>query len=419
MDHPDQARGIGPIDTRRAPEAFPRKILLAVVGLSPQILTETVYALAIGARPAFVPDEVHVVTTKEGAEYARHTLLDSGMGRFGALLRDYGLTGRVRFEPDCIHVISGANGQAASDIQTPEDNMYAADAILKWVSHFTRDGNTALHVSIAGGRKTMGFFAGYALTLYGRPQDRLSHVLVSDPFESNHDFYYPPPTPRVLFDRNNKPIHTSDARIMLAEIPFVRLRHGIPDNLVEGNARFSEVVAAALDKLAPARLMIDPRQRRITCNATDISMEPLPFAFYYWLAKRAQVGLPPIRYDHPEVVDEFLSAYAAVLNNPDSSRLDNARQSLERRSRAPVAQRRASIRTYFDPIKAKANTALEKVLGERAAIPYQIQSIGDRLNMRFGLLSLNAQDIILANHQPTKQGKTTMRDLQTRRGRHS
>ncbi|MCA1979131.1 MAG: TIGR02584 family CRISPR-associated protein [Thiobacillus sp.] len=390
---------------RHAPEDFQRKILLAVIGLSPQILTETVYALAVKGRPAFVPDEVHVVTTGEGAEYARHTLLDSGMGRFGEMLRDYSLQGRVRFDADCIHVISRPDGQTASDIQSPEDNMLAADNILKWVNHFTRDDNVALHVSIAGGRKTMGFFAGYALSLFGRTQDRLSHVLVSDPFESNHDFYYPPPTPKVLFDRNNKPIHTSDANVMLAEIPFVRLRHGLPDSLVEGSASFSEVVAAAQHGLAPVSLRVDPLNRTLNCGNIEIRMEPAPFAFYYWLAKRAQSGLPPVRYDQPDVVDAFLSAYAEILNNPDSSRLENARQALMRRSCEPASRRPTSIRTYFDPIKAKANAALERALGEEAAIPYQIQSIGDRMAMRFGLMGLQAQNITVGNRPPREVGK--------------
>lgn len=377
----------------RAPHDHPRKILLAVIGLSPQILTETVYALAVGAEPAFIPDEVHVITTREGAEYVQHTLLDSSMGRFGELLSDYGLLGRIRFDADCIHQIVGPSGQPALDIQTPDDNMHAADTILQWVRHFTRDEDTALHVSIAGGRKTMGFFAGYALSLYGRPQDRLSHVLVSNPFESNHDFYYPPPIPKVLFDRNNKPIHTSDARVMLAEIPFVRLRHGLPEDLTRGDASFSAVVAAAQTSLGPPSLCIDPKRRRMHCGNTEIQMEAAPFALYCWLAKRAQAGLPPIRYDNAGVVDEFLSTYAEVLDNPVSSRLDNARQALTRRSNSPASSRPASIRAYFDPIKAKANNVLVRTLGERAATPYLIQSNGDRLNMRFGLLDLNAQDI--------------------------
>jgi CRISPR-associated protein (TIGR02584 family) len=82
------------------------------------------------------------------------------------------------------------------DIRSPDDNRRAADGITELIREFTADPDCALHVSIAGGRKTMGFFLGYALSLYGRPQDKLSHVLVSEPFESSSGFYYPTPASR-------------------------------------------------------------------------------------------------------------------------------------------------------------------------------------------------------------------------------
>ena len=46
--------------------ATPRKILLAVTGISPQIVTETLYALGCEAEEnpdAFIPTEVHLITT--------------------------------------------------------------------------------------------------------------------------------------------------------------------------------------------------------------------------------------------------------------------------------------------------------------------------------------------------------------------
>ena len=53
---------------------YNRRILLAVTGLSPQILTETLYALGVvpgkGNTP-FVPTEVHLITTTQGADLAR------------------------------------------------------------------------------------------------------------------------------------------------------------------------------------------------------------------------------------------------------------------------------------------------------------------------------------------------------------
>ncbi|MBP6582128.1 MAG: hypothetical protein KA204_01445, partial [Chromatiaceae bacterium] len=47
---------------------FPRRILLAVTGLTPQVVTETLYALAMERQPPFIPTEIHLLTTAEGAE---------------------------------------------------------------------------------------------------------------------------------------------------------------------------------------------------------------------------------------------------------------------------------------------------------------------------------------------------------------
>lgn len=65
-----------------APETYPRRILLAVTGLSPQIVTETLYALAVAREPAWVPSEIQIVTTLRGAEEARLNLLSESPGWF-------------------------------------------------------------------------------------------------------------------------------------------------------------------------------------------------------------------------------------------------------------------------------------------------------------------------------------------------
>lgn len=64
-----------------------RRILLVVTGLTPQVVTETLYALACAPADggeAWIPDEVHLVTTSTGAENARLTLLE-GEGWFHRL----------------------------------------------------------------------------------------------------------------------------------------------------------------------------------------------------------------------------------------------------------------------------------------------------------------------------------------------
>lgn len=177
---------------------FPRRILLAATGLSPQILTETLYALGVtpgeGIAP-FIPTEVHLITTTQGADIARTSLLHPDGGAFHALLADYPQLSHPTFNESNIHIIKDAADQPLADIRSPEENAQAADSITKLMSMLTRDGAAQLHVSIAGGRKTMGFYLGYAFSLFARPQDELSHVLVSSPFESHPEFFFPPATP--------------------------------------------------------------------------------------------------------------------------------------------------------------------------------------------------------------------------------
>jgi len=87
----------------------------------------------------------------------------------------------------------------------------------------------------------MGFYLGYALSLFGRPQDRLSHVLVSSPFKSNPNFFYPAPVERVIFATgpDQRPLDASDATVTQADIPFVRLRDGLQETLLREGASFS------------------------------------------------------------------------------------------------------------------------------------------------------------------------------------
>lgn len=165
---------------------YPKRILLAVTGLSPQIVTETLYTLATAISAPFIPTEIHLITTVEGAERARLALLSDEPGWFHRLCRDYRLPA-IQFNETHIHILEDAAGKPLADIRSPEDNERAANFITEQVRKFTADPESSLHVSIAGGRKTMGYYLGYALSLYGREQDRLSHVLVSEPFESCWD----------------------------------------------------------------------------------------------------------------------------------------------------------------------------------------------------------------------------------------
>ena len=140
---------------------------------------------------------------------------------------------------------------------------------LTVVRQLTLDKDSALHASIAGGRKTMGFFLGYALSLFGREQDRLSHVLVSAPYESHPEFFYPSQSSELIYSLSNgQSFNKRDAEIALAEIPFVRMRDGLDVNLLNGGISYSDAVAVAQRILPPVCLTIDVDRRVINTGGT-------------------------------------------------------------------------------------------------------------------------------------------------------
>jgi len=298
------------------PATFPRRILLAVSGLSPQIVTETIYALAAQADAPFIPTEVHLITTREGANRAELSLLSDDLGWFHKLCSDYNLPG-IAFTRKHIHIMRDANERGMDDIRSIEDNRAAADFITARVREFSADPHCALHVSIAGGRKTMGFYLGYALSLYGRAQDRLSHVLVSEPFENSIEFFYPTPYSRVLQTRDGRLADTAMAEVTLAEIPFVSLRHGLPQALLSGHASFGETVAAAQAALAVPELVIDLAARSIRAGGCSIELAPAELALLAVFARQVLSHggtLPAPSKGVPDLpwAQRFLKEYRAI-----------------------------------------------------------------------------------------------------------
>lgn len=379
------------VNQPREPQDYPRRILLMVTGRTPQVVTETLYAIAVRpespARP-FVPTEIHLVTTAEGAQDARLALLDSKDGWFHRLCADYGLSG-IAFAPDRIHVIADPDGRPADDIRTAAEHDACADLVTERVRAFTADPKAALHVSLAGGRKTMTYYLGNALTLFGRSQDRLSHVLVPPPYESNREFFYPTPESRPLFSEPLKRwFDAKDAQVTLAEIPFVRLRDSLPGRfktLEQGQARFTEVVAAMQQALEPPAVCIDLRAGGLRLD--DDRVIPLPgadLAFYAWLARRRLAGAPPVRIpgrdpkrwkvEERALYADYLAEYQAETERVDC------------REGLGVELRAVGAMTYpfFHQRKTSIREQLEEALGPLAEV-YAVQALTPGRPAGYGL----------------------------------
>lgn len=267
-----------------------KNILFLVTGMTPQIITETVWALACDPDKIeqWVPDEIHVLSTEDGLNQIRATLFDEGI--FAKFQQDYPVLAKVQFNKDGLHVITHDN-QPLKDLKTPQDNELAADMICQKVREFTQDDGVTLHVSIAGGRKTMGFYAGYALSLYGRSQDRMSHVLVDSDYESAIGFYYPTLTDYFVEQRfTGKRLNAKDAKIWLANIPFVRMRGSLNQDDIIANKNFSTVVEMINLSLQPIVLALNSKQKTVGIQGKICQLTPKEFSLYLLAAQLGEKG---------------------------------------------------------------------------------------------------------------------------------
>ncbi|MEE2003007.1 CRISPR-associated ring nuclease Csm6 [Alkalimonas sp. MEB108] len=217
-----------------------KTLLLAVTGATPQVITETLYG--IYKQGLEWPQKIEILTTSFGKEQARLNLITDG--KLQALCDEYNLE-LPEFSESLIHVIPDAAGNEVADARTLEDQEALADFIVKTIANRSLDNDVRIHASIAGGRKTMTFFLGYAMSIFGRDFDRLSHVLVSEQFESNPQFYYPTLQSKTIDGRDNIRLDCSKAEVMLAEIPLISQRMLNPKLVAEFEQfSYNEIVNA-------------------------------------------------------------------------------------------------------------------------------------------------------------------------------
>ena len=274
------------------PHRYPRRLLLLVTGLKPQIVTETLYKLAVKNKPAFIPHEVHIITTKEGADYAKKYLLGEKnlgplkgekkldfpdeatplKGYIHQFCEDYHLD-NINFDESMIHVFDGTTSDLKNDAEAEEDNGKTATFIGQKIQEFTQYDNTALHVSLSGGRRNMSYYMGSAISLYGRMQDRLSHILVDRTFEET-GLFYPAPNTKDNF------------KFILSNFIFLRASINIPKALLDGRKGYKEIVETIQQFNQPPKVELYCADFYIVFNDQPVKLPPLHFAFYYLFCLR-------------------------------------------------------------------------------------------------------------------------------------
>ena len=372
-----------------------KRTLIAVCGLAPQVITETVYALCQQGRR---PDLVVVLTTREGRDACLTELFDGEKGAWYRLLDDLKIPiEAIDFSPHRILAVSGPRGRELSDIRDESDNAAFLKACMHAAWEHSRVADNPVFYSIAGGRKTMGACLAFAAQAYGRPQDRIFHVLVSPEFENSREFYYPP-TPPVhitLRDGSNEPYTKSTryARIQLVPMPFFSFRNQLEDRYLQRAYDPATLLSSLVREECP-QMVVDLSQGKLTWKNQQLDLPPVQMALYALLAE--------IKKDHHCADEPCACCDACWL--PQHQLLEK-QQTLSRLYRALAPGRQPQEMSNsgiygltpdnFNSYRSKLNRAIEKRFGVLDAELLRIGSSGKRPHVRYGLKIRREQLVIV------------------------
>jgi CRISPR-associated protein (TIGR02584 family) len=335
------------------------------MGTNPQVLTETLYAIHMQGRP--FPDEVYLITSANAKKKAVEWLFDN---RQIEHLKAHHQLPDFKFELSHILLMEHDDGEAVYDGREEEDQQSIADSITRIVAKFTADDNCRVHASIAGGRKTMAFYMGYAMSIFGRQQDILSHVFVSKDFEFSDQFFFPTLTDNIIV-QHNKNLNTKNAKVTLAEIPFVRMRNMVDQsfvNRIESNS-FSKTVAmlnAYKDKTLKA--FIVSKKKCILVSGIKIKLPPKELAFYLWLSQLPgrHIDIDRKFCDNPVHSASYLKTYSMIACDSrvfSSFNVDRETvEELSEESLAKLTSLKSLEKEWLQQTRSKINSQFRKWL---------------------------------------------------------
>lgn len=259
---------------------MPKKnVMIALCGIFPQVITETLYALNIRGISI---DLIHILTTNVGKKAIIDTLLHPKKPIIEEYIKEFrGLdsfptNNSTLLREENIHVCISEEQVEMSDIYSEVDNQLFLEKCLEITKKFTDDEATTVYFSIAGGRKTMTSCLTIAAQIFGRKQDRIFHVLVPREFESNKDFFFPKHNPPKV--QVKKQLRSNKAEISLIHLPFISLKENstsltggmipdIPDSLVNAN------------NIGLPQLIVSKTEPTVKFGTLNIQFQPVQAAF--------------------------------------------------------------------------------------------------------------------------------------------
>ncbi|MEW6006309.1 MAG: CRISPR-associated ring nuclease Csm6 [Stygiobacter sp.] len=289
-------------------------ILICVSGLTPQIVTESLFCLAVKEK---IPiHEVYVITTTRGRDVilgkdSHPSTPKSPLKKeIENLCEKYKLKMPLFKENDNHIIVAKEESIELPDIRSDKDNILFPNKVCDFLRTKTSDPYNVLFCSITGGRKSMSVHMANALSLFAREEDRLIHVLTKE--ENEFKGFYP--------------MNKKEAKdLQIADIPFVRLR-SLLSNELKGSellkSKFDEIVEytqSQLKALAPSnKMIIDIERRELRFGNDSVTFEPMEFLFYYFFVDSKMKGNNKIsvhNFTSDETRIQFIEYYNEFFPN--------------------------------------------------------------------------------------------------------
>ncbi|NUM64759.1 TIGR02584 family CRISPR-associated protein [candidate division KSB1 bacterium] len=263
--------------------------LLAMLGLHPKVLTETLYGLCVKRRIAIT--KVIGIASGVAKQKIVSELLNPVAGEFYKLCREYPeCFTDIQFSAESVRVAC-LGGDEIADIANSRQSQAYLDLIMGSVMEMTTDKQFCLHTVVAGGRRTMSVYLAMVMQLLARPQDHMYHLFVAPwEAETNSDFFFPPRQSRPMTTYGGLAFDAKDVHVELVEIPFLRLRPHVPAELLR-SPDYQDILAWVQREVNVAPqllpLSIDVDQHRILIGAIPIPLEPAELAIYWYFVEKS------------------------------------------------------------------------------------------------------------------------------------
>ena len=271
---------------------------MALTGMAPAVLTETIYALS---SEKIIPDRIIAVTTKSGKEVLEKKLTkNKKLLELRKLILGKKPVCKLILHTSVINIPCDESGETKDleDIWDSRDSEAAAEFLFNQIRSLTSCTSSRLIVSMSGGRKTLGVMVYACMCIFARRKDRVVHVLVNAPFDNpklEPPFYYPDKKIKkyVLPDSEGgepREIKASSVRLELADVPILQLRDTLGDKIHETKNFMDHVKnlnKRLIEQSGSPRIEFSSDWKTITVNGEySVKMTSREYLFYKMLVLR-------------------------------------------------------------------------------------------------------------------------------------